>query len=271
LAGNLPPVRANSVRIAQLVTNLVSNASESIGDRDGIIRVVTRRVKAATCFPAREQSTGGESVQLEISDTGHGVPRQLQSRVFEPFFSTKSGRRGLGLAIVDGIVRSLRGAVWLESEPDKGTTIRICLPSAEEDWKSAWATKSELVAVPTPSAAAIVLLVEDEDALRGAVSKMLGKTGFSVIEAADGTAALDIIRASHRPIDLLVLDITIPGASSTEVFQEAARLRPEIPIIVTSAYTHDVAAASLQTEIQHFIRKPYRLADLVQLMRQARC
>jgi CheY-like chemotaxis protein len=190
--------------------------------------------------------------------------------VFEPFFSTKSGRRGLGLAIVDGIVRSLGGAVWLESEPDKGTTIRICLPSAEEDRKSTWATKSEPFAVPTPTAAVIVLLVEDEDSLRGAVSKMLGKAGFSVIEAADGTAALNIIRARHRPIDLLVLDITIPGASSTEVFREAARLRPEIPVIVTSAYTQDIAAASLQAEIQQFLRKPYRLGDLVQLMRRSR-
>jgi two-component system cell cycle sensor histidine kinase/response regulator CckA len=209
-------------------------------------------------------------VQLEISDTGHGVPRQLQARVFEPFFSTRSGKRGLGLAIVDGIVRSLGGAVWLRSGPDKGTTIRICLPGAEEDSKSARTAQSESVARPPATAAAVVLLVEDEDPLRAAVSKMLGKTGFSVIEAADGTTALDMIRDRDRLIDLLILDITIPGASSTEVFRETARLRPEIPVIVTSAYAHQVAAASLQTEIQHFLRKPYRLGDLIELMRRAR-
>src|SRR5262249_1694032 len=148
-------------------------------------------------------------------------------------------RRGLGLPIVDGIVRSLGGTLWLESEPDQGTTIRICLPSTDEVRELPSATNPEPPAVPPRSATPTVLLVEDEDSLRSAVSKMLGKAGFSVIEAADGTTALFIVRSGHRPVDFLVLDITIPGASSTEVFREATRLRPSAPVIVTSAYSQD--------------------------------
>jgi two-component system, cell cycle sensor histidine kinase and response regulator CckA len=97
---------------------------------------------------------------------------------------------------------------------------------------------------------------------------MLRNAGFSVLEAGDGSAALNEIRAQNSPIDVLFLDITLPGASSLEVFQEARRLRPEIRVIVTSAYSEDIAAASLQGRFEGFIRKPYRFGDLMDLIRQ---
>jgi DNA-binding NtrC family response regulator len=114
-----------------------------------------------------------------------------------------------------------------------------------------------------------VLVVEDEDPLRQAVIKMLSKSGFSVIEASDGSAALKAMRAHRPPIDVLLLDISLPGTPSREVFEEARRLRPEMRVIVTSAYGADVAAASLQVRIERFIRKPYSLGNLVDLIRQA--
>jgi DNA-binding NtrC family response regulator len=112
-----------------------------------------------------------------------------------------------------------------------------------------------------------VLIVEDEDLLRQAVSKMLRRQGFSVVEARDGSAALDAIREQNNPIHVLFLDITLPGASSQEVLKEARRLRPEMRVVVTSAYTKEMAGAALQGTIEHFIRKPYRLDNLVQLIR----
>jgi DNA-binding NtrC family response regulator len=112
-----------------------------------------------------------------------------------------------------------------------------------------------------------VLLVEDEDPLRQAVSKMLRKTGMTVIEAANGSAAIDAIRAEQE-IDVLILDITIPGASSRDVFAEAKLLRPETRMIVLSAYPKDVAVASLQAPVEHFLRKPYPVSELVELIRQ---
>jgi CheY-like chemotaxis protein len=215
--------------------------------------------------------TEGDYLQLEVSDTGCGMRPETQAKVFEPFFSTKSTGRGVGLAVVDGIVRSLGGAIQLESEPGKGTTIRITLPAAETDSNCHAIDRagSDTVEAPRQSRATTVLFVEDEAPLREAVSKMLRKTGVFVIEAADGRTALDAIRTERNGIDVVVLDITIPAASSTQVFEEAIHRRPEVRVIVTSAYSEEVAARSLRGSVKHFLRKPYRLADLAALIQTA--
>jgi DNA-binding response OmpR family regulator len=113
---------------------------------------------------------------------------------------------------------------------------------------------------------ATVLIVEDEEGLRQAVTKTLQRKGLSVIEACNGSAALDAIRTQKNRIDLLFLDITLPGASSRQVLEEARRLRRTMPVIVTSAKSQETAAATLATKIDHFIRKPYRLGDLIQMI-----
>jgi PAS domain S-box-containing protein len=263
LARDLPQVSANSSRISRLLVNLVANASEAIGDGEGFIRVTTQRIAAAGATLMK-----GDSVRLEICDTGPGMSSEIQARAFEPFFSTKPRGRGLGLAVVDGIVRSLGGVVQLESVPQKGTSVRITLPGVVADSRLGGANTS--ASGGSKHIAPRVLIVEDENPLRAAVSKMLAKAGFPVIEAADGTQALNLIRDQHRGIDLLILDISIPGAPSSEIFWEASRSKPGLPIIVTSAYAQDVAAASLQAEVARFLRKPYRLEDLLNLISQAR-
>ena len=115
---------------------------------------------------------------------------------------------------------------------------------------------------------ATILLVDDEAFLRGAISKMLQENGLSVIEARDGFLALDVIRSHKDSIDLLLLDITLPGASSREVYEEAKRLKPDLPVIVVTAKSEAVAAASLGTGIDHFLRKPFSLSDLIGMIRQ---
>jgi PAS domain S-box-containing protein len=265
--GDHLPVRATAAQISQLVMNLATNASEAIGDRDGMILVTTRRVTVGHGSREIERLAEGEYVQLEVSDSGCGMSPETRSKVFDPFFSTKSGGRGLGLAVVHGIVRSLGGAINLASEPGHGTTLQILLPCAESTSGAMRGTMSEIGQPARTSQADTVLIVEDEDPLRGAVSKMLDRHGFSVIEARDGSAALDAIREQNNPIHVLFLDITLPGASGREVLQEARRLRPAMRVIVTSAYTQEMAGASLQSTIEHFIRKPYRLDDLVRLIR----
>jgi PAS domain S-box-containing protein len=263
LAKDLPAVRANPAQISQLLMNLVTNASDAIGDQTGTIRVIARRVAAGS--GVSRSWTERDYVQLEVSDTGCGMKPETQAKVFEPFFSTKSMGRGIGLAIVDGIVRSLGGAIRLESEPGQGTIIGISLPAAETDSKAIDSAEPAIVEDTRQSRVTTVLIVEDEAHLRQAVSKMLGKTGLVVIEAADGETALDAIRTRH-PIDVMVLDITIPGASSREVFEEALRLRAEMRVIVTSAYSENVATVSLRGPVRHFLRKPYRLTDLAGLI-----
>jgi PAS domain S-box-containing protein len=266
LSRPLPAVEATVAQISQLVMNLTTNASEAIGDRDGVIRVTTRPVTVVPGSQLSERLSGSEYVQLEVSDTGRGMSPELQARVFDPFFSTKSRGRGLGLALVDGIVRRLGGAINLLSEPGHGTKLQVLLPCAGITQAAAPEQSSETGQLAHASPAMTVLVVEDETELRQSVSKLLRKRGFSVIEAPDGTSALDAIRGQTNSIDVLLLDITLPGVSGREVLQEARRVRPAMRVVVTSAYPQEVAGAYLENTIEHFIRKPYRFEDLVSLI-----
>ena len=254
LTPNLPPVRANPAQLQQLVMNLVSNASEAIGERDGVVRVETSR-------------SGSDSVQLQISDTGCGMSAEAQARVFDPFFTTKSEGHGLGLAVVQGIVRALDGRIVLASVPGKGTTVRVVLPAvagASSREHRAAAGTAESTSRP---AARTILLVEDEDALRIPVSKMLRNRGWSVLEAQDGSAAMEVIRQHGLPINVILLDMTLPGTPSRTVFEEARRKRPDAKVIITSAFGQSLVNANFPgSQMDAFIRKPYRLQELTGLL-----
>ena len=268
---HLPAVKSTPSQIRQVVMNLISNASEAIGDREGVIRVVTGRTKIGSDSPLATSGrvATGDYVRLEVTDTGRGMTLDVQARIFDPVFTTKAkGSHGLGLAVVQRIVQRLQGTILVSSAPGKGTTFEILLPSQES---IAELTGDAIVRsedeTPT-SGAATILVVEDEDPLRQAVSIMLRRTGLSVLEASDGSAALDVIRARENNIDVLLLDISLPGASSREVFAEAARLRPGLPVIVTTAKTQEMAAALLATRVERFLRKPFKLGDLIDMVRQ---
>ena len=265
---DLPAVRASGAQIRQIVMNLVMNASEAIGDRDGVIRLTVRRVKVGQDRFAwiPEELAEGDFVQLEVADTGRGMAPETQARVFDPFFTTKPLGHGLGLPVVSGIVRGLAGAIHLDSEPGKGTTFRVLLPCAEGTANASPGPNSHTESTHA-NHAATALVVEDEDSLRCAAAKMLRNSGLSVLEAADGTTAIAAIRGDSA-IDVLLLDVTLPGAPSREVLAEAKRLRPAMRVIVTSAYGEEFAATSLQADVERFIRKPYSLRDLVGLVRQ---
>jgi CheY-like chemotaxis protein len=264
LVGGLPAVLANPAQLRQMVMNLVTNASEAIGERDGVIAIRTALAKAGH-EPLRDSANG--YVELEVSDTGCGISHEAQTKIFDPFFTTKPTGHGLGLAVVARIVRGLGGASQFESEPGRGTTFRILLPSVRD-----------MAPVPRPANASpahgtidparIVLVVEDEEPLRLAVAKMLRRNGVSVMEAEDGTAALGRLREHGDQIGLVLLDITLPGAPSREVFAEARRRRPDMKVILTSAYGQKTVDETFQgMEIDAFIRKPYQLGELVSLVR----
>src|SRR3954454_1723394 len=164
---DIPPVWANAAQIRQVVMNVVANASEALGERDGVIRVSTRSVKIDLDSSAAISNhfADGNYLQLEVSDTGCGMSDETRARAFDPFFSTKSTGHGLGLAVVSGIVRGLGGAVRVTSELGKGTTFRIFLPSAKTrtGGRSCLISSSELLTGPQHAG---VLVVEDEDVLR---------------------------------------------------------------------------------------------------------
>jgi PAS domain S-box-containing protein len=272
LGQDLPAIRASAAQLRQIVMNLITNASDAIGDREGVIRVVTRRVprKGESAADSSRTLPDGDYVQLQVSDGGCGMSAQTQAKVFDPFFTTKSAGRGLGLAVVQGIVRSLGGAIDFTSEPNKGTTFQISLPCMESRAGTSSPANSSVAEFAVPAQPGTVLVVEDEDHLRQAVVKMLRKTGFEVFEAADGSSAINHLRADGDKIDVILLDMTTPGARSDEVLAQAANVKPEIRVILTSAYSKEtIAGVMSQPQIRSFIRKPFRLGDLLKTIRSS--
>jgi CheY-like chemotaxis protein len=252
--------------------NLITNASDAVEGREGVISVITKRVTlngepAAASFRTLAQ---GDYVHLEVSDTGCGMPPQMRTKVFDPFFSTKSAGRGLGLAVVQGIVRSLGGAVDVSSEPGQGTTFQILLPCSESTGRASSHVNAEVEKEAVSTEVYAVLVVEDEEYLRQALAKMLRMTGFQVFEAADGTSAIDLLREHGAGIDAILLDMTLPGPSSREILAEAAQVKPEIRVILTSAYSREMIEGSVsEPQIHSFIRKPFQFEDLLKTLRSS--
>jgi PAS domain S-box-containing protein len=270
LGNGLPAVHGNPSQIRQVVMNLVINASEAIGEQDGTIRVATEQVTVGSgsdVWKAKNLQEG-DYVQLEVSDTGCGMTQETLRRAFDPFFTTKFAGRGMGLAVVQQIVRQLGGAIHVVSSAAQGTTVLILLPCARE---TAYPDGSETIREPgrelQPQIGSTVLVVEDEPTLLMAISKMLRRRGLLVVQATNGTAALELVRDGKRRMDAMLLDVTLPGVPSREVFEEAGRLRPGLVAILMSAHSRESVDASFAgLRVAHFIRKPFRMGDLLNLL-----
>ena len=269
---DLPPSlllrQANATQLRQAVMNLIINAGEAIGDRSGTI-TITGRYSAARLRPeALTTHSERECISLEISDTGIGMTEEVQKHIFNPLFSTKGAGRGLGLAAIQAIVRSHGGTIEVGSTPGSGTRFQILLPVDVMPLRPESATKPAAAILPPTRGS--ILIVEDEETLRISVARMLRKQGYSVLEAGDGNLAVELIRDPGNDIAVVLLDITLPGKSSPEVFAELRRARPGVKVILTSAYGRESMAGPLKAfEPESFIRKPYQFSDLVTVVRDA--
>jgi PAS domain S-box-containing protein len=261
LPDSLPLPHANAAQLRQVIMNLVLNAGEAIRDEDGEITVSGR---LGCPGPNGSPRSGAEppereSVCLKISDTGAGMTPEVQRRIFDPFFSTKFAGRGLGLAAVQSIVRNHGGSIEVNSSPGGGTSFEVVLPARVP----AGGASSEKASVHRGS----ILIVEDEETLRVSVARMLQKRGFSVLEAANGSVAVDLIHDENQDIAVVLLDLTLPGRSSNDVFNELQRTRPSAKVILTSAYGRESLAWPLRAlKRNSFLRKPYRLSELVKVV-----
>ena len=256
LGERLPAVHGNPAQIRQIVMNLVTNASEALAERDGVIRVTT--------------APAGKHIRLEVSDTGSGISPEVQGRIFDPFFTTKFTGRGLGLAAVQGIVRGHGGAINVVSSPGQGTRFEILLPSTNQPARHIPAIAAPPSGAEVGNVTGTILVVEDEDTLLHAVSRMLRMKGFSVIEAIDGDTALSLFRANQRDVAVVLLDMTLPGLSGPRVFEQLRDIQPGVKVILTTAYNRETAIGATDgQQAWGFIRKPYQLDDLVRILRGA--
>jgi len=269
LPANLPAVWANAAQLRQVVLNLILNASEALGDKNGVISVSVAHVppgqdlsgKSTPC-PAPEGC-----IRLQVSDTGGGIAADIQASIFDPFFTTKNAGRGLGLATVLGVVRSLGGTIDLVSAPGKGSRFEILLPCAGQIAPGTMDIAAADSARNREGVAATVLLVEDEETLRLPVVKVLCRRGFSVVEASNGHAAVELFRAKEPEIDVVLLDLTLPSMSGPEVLEEMRRMRPDVKVILTSAYGQEMVMKSVGGQPPWgYIRKPYSPNELADLL-----
>ncbi|MGA2497108.1 MAG: response regulator [Tepidisphaeraceae bacterium] len=271
LEKSIPPMEGDAAQVRQIVMNLITNASEAIGDRSGVIRISTG---AMECSRAHLSATylddnlaEGLYVYIEVADTGCGMSRETIGRMFEPFFTTKFTGRGLGMAAVLGIVRGHKGAIHISSELGTGTTIRVLFPAHGNG--TARAIVAARPADPSSKATGRVLLVDDEDTLRLLGSRMLGLIGYEVLTAADGQQAVELYQSRWKDIDVVVLDLTMPRMDGEETLLALQHVNPEVRVVMTSGYTeHEIFTRFAGKRLAGFLQKPYTLSTLKEVFRQ---
>ena len=273
LLPNLPEIQADVSQLCQIIMNLVLNASEAIGSKEGRISVATgtTRVDRAELdeLVRAAEVPDGDYVFLDVCDTGCGMAAETRQRIFDPFFTTKFTGRGLGLAAVLGIVRGHRGAIRVQSEPGQGTAFRIFFPIASAPSAGNRAKAPAEAAALTWRGEGTVLVVDDEETIRTLAACMLERLGFQALVAEDGQAALERIRAGDEQIRFLLLDLTMPHMSGDETFRAVRLLRPELPVILMSGYSEQEATARFAGQnLAGFLSKPFTCAQLTDIVRQ---
>lgn len=270
-ANNLPSIEADATQMRQVVMNLITNASDAIGEKSGVISISTGAMDCDRNYLDEvllsKELKEGLYVYLEVADTGSGMDDDTQRRLFEPFFSTKFTGRGLGLAATLGIIRGHEGAIKVYSELGKGTTMKFLIPasSARPD-PSAQGSGKE--ASKSWRGEGAVLLVDDEETVLAVGKRLLEASGFSVFTARDGREALDVFKKHEEAIVLVLLDLTMPHMDGEETYRELRRLRHDVRVILSSGYNQQEVISRFSGKgLAGFIQKPYRLAELKEKIR----
>ena len=263
-------VEADPVQLDQIVLNLAVNSRDAM-PRGGrfILEISTVQVDE-TFGELHRPITPGPYVLLAVSDTGTGMDAATVARIFEPFFTTKEIGKGtgLGLATVYGIVEQSHGHIWVYSEPGHGTTFKIYLPSAEHKIGGAITPEAE-DAVPRPDGVT-VLLVEDDELMRGLTRQILEEHGYHVLEAKDGIVAQEISSADATRIDLLLTDVVMRGVSGPALVTHLRQSRPEIKAVYMSGYTGELIAKKDTGAARiPLLEKPFTRAKLLRILHDA--
>lgn len=281
-------VKSDLGQFEQVLINLAVNARDAMPD-GGTITFRTRNVSASevAAFNYRELPPA-DYVEIDVADQGTGIPPEIRDKIFEPFFTTKEVGKGtgLGLSMVYGIIKQTGGYIFVDSEMGKGTTFRIFMPRFIEEFPAtaspaelAVDNAPQLAAPPSPATAkeprdltggsAVVLLVEDEEAVRRGGKRMLETRGYTVHEAGSGVEALDIMEELDGAVDIVVSDVVMPEMDGPSLLRELRKNHPDLKFIFVSGYAEDAFARNLPADAKFgFLPKPFSLKQLAEAVRE---
>ena len=264
----LPNVDGDEGQLRQVLLNLLVNAREAMPS-GGLLRLTTGTTGElpADVLPAASH-LGGRFVRVTIADTGPGIPAELADRLFEPFVTSKPRVKGLGLglAVVFGVVVGHRGFVHVDSRAGRGTALTVFLPIGR------LVSEAPLpeAATAAPGSPATVLIVDDDDIVRGLLVEILAGGGYTVLEAVDGVDAVELFTRRHREIDLVILDLTMPRKSGRATFEEMKGLDPGVRVVVSSGFGREGEGQTLvELGAVDYLQKPYRVESLLETVRRA--
>jgi len=263
----LKKIKADPGQIEQVLVNLVVNARDAM-PQGGSLTIETAMVELDETYANKHVGvTPGNYVVLAVSDTGVGMDEATQERIFDPFFTTKEKGKGtgLGLSTVYGIIKQSGGSVWVYTEPDRGTTFRVYLPQIETAGPATQKAEAEL---PVPTGSETIVLVEDEEVVRGLTREILEQAGYTVLDTARGEEAVEICSEPARQIHLLLTDVVMPEISGKDVADRVAKVRPHVKVLFMSGYTDEaiVHHGVLDSNVE-FIQKPFTPAALARKVR----
>jgi PAS domain S-box-containing protein len=275
LSKNIPEIEADVTQVRQVFMNLITNASEAIEEKSGVITVSTGVMDVdGDCLEGEfvnQDVAEGSYTFFEVSDTGCGMDSETQEKLFDPFFTTKFTGRGLGMAATLGIIRGHKGAIKVYSEPGKGTTVKVLFPCGEAALDDADITIGDEGAL-TPQRrqqGGTILIVDDEETVRAVAKQTLASHGFNVLVAEDGKEGLSVFREDPGGIALVLLDMTMPRMGGEETFSEMRKIRPDLPIVLSSGYNEQEATRRFAGKgLAGFIQQPYRPTELVQKLHE---
>jgi signal transduction histidine kinase/CheY-like chemotaxis protein len=258
---NLPMVVADRGQLSQVILNLITNASDALGDEVGRITLRTDLIEVAT---SDHEST--QHVIIEVSDTGSGMDAQTTARIFDPFYTTKFAGRGLGLANVIGIIESHGGRIKVASEIGRGTTFTVALPAAS----AVAIEKLHLELPPDKVSPGTALLVDDEPEVRRITQRMLERLGYRVLDATNGREALEVFATHGQDVCVVLLDMTMPEMDGATTHRELRRDNATLPIVLMSGYADTTTSNTPHDDYTTYIKKPFRYELLDAEVRRVR-
>ncbi len=262
-------ILADSTQIHQVIMNLCTNAYHAMGDDGGLLTVGLDEVLLTTNQMPRELNlVPGKYLKLEVCDTGPGIDHQIKEKIFDPYFTTKSIGKGtgLGLAVVDGIVKKHNGFIKLKTKLGVGTTFQIYLPAIEDELACADVSKKEEEELSTKTEK--IMLVDDEPAILETLKAILSRQGYEVSTFNNGESALQVFADNSTEFDLIITDMTMPQMTGDKLSREVLKIREEIPIIICTGYHENFSEEeAIRAGIKKYLQKPVIGKELPKIIR----